>query len=185
MKGHSRKLISVIRRIVGEPIQGAEVGVWRGGMALALLSTFPDLELTMVDPWLPHEGKTAEEMQAIKQEALDVTQFADDRRFVMEMSSRDAVADLLSDLEFSKSNLGLFDFVFIDADHRYEHVKQDVEMWTPLVRSEGIVSGHDYGGMNDKRGVWGIKRAVDEYANEHGCVVGHDPRTGVWWFVKE
>jgi len=33
--------------------------------------------------------------------------------------------------------------VFIDADHRYESVKQDFDAWSPLVRSGGYVALHD------------------------------------------
>ena len=35
------------------------------------------------------------------------------------------------------------DFLFIDGDHRYEGVKRDFEMYSPLVRKGGIVAFHD------------------------------------------
>jgi predicted O-methyltransferase YrrM len=35
------------------------------------------------------------------------------------------------------------DFVFIDGDHTYEGVKQDFEMYSPLVRPGGIIGVHD------------------------------------------
>lgn len=38
---------------------------------------------------------------------------------------------------------GLVDFIFIDGDHSYEGVKQDYEMYSPLVRAGGIVGFHD------------------------------------------
>ena len=43
---------------------------------------------------------------------------------------------------------GLFDgeevdFLFIDADHSYEGVKRDFELYAPLVRSGGLVAFHD------------------------------------------
>ena len=36
------------------------------------------------------------------------------------------------------------DFVFIDADHRYESVKKDIVAWIPKIRPGGIIAGHDY-----------------------------------------
>lgn len=36
-----------------------------------------------------------------------------------------------------------FDFEFIDGDHTYEGVKQDFEMYSPLVRKGGIIAFHD------------------------------------------
>jgi predicted O-methyltransferase YrrM len=35
------------------------------------------------------------------------------------------------------------DFLFIDADHRYEAVKRDWDDWFPKVRSGGIIALHD------------------------------------------
>ena len=39
----------------------------------------------------------------------------------------------------------LVDFVFIDGDHRYDAIKKDYEMYSPLVRPGGIVAFHDIG----------------------------------------
>jgi len=38
---------------------------------------------------------------------------------------------------------GIADLVFIDADHRYKSVKQDIELWWPKVKEGGILCGHD------------------------------------------
>lgn len=35
------------------------------------------------------------------------------------------------------------DFLFIDADHRYDWVKADYETWRPFVRSGGLIGFHD------------------------------------------
>lgn len=48
-----------------------------------------------------------------------------------------------------------FDFVYIDGDHAYESVKQDLLLWTRKIKKTGILAGHDYD--------WpGVKQAVDE-----------------------
>ena len=50
-----------------------------------------------------------------------------------------------------------YDFVYIDANHTYESIKQDLELYLPKVRSRGVISGHDY---TDN---WvGVRQAVDE-----------------------
>ena len=48
-------------------------------------------------------------------------------------------------LEAAKAVLGArkVDFLFIDGDHSYEAVKSDYEIFSPLVRAEGIISFHD------------------------------------------
>lgn len=47
------------------------------------------------------------------------------------------------------------DLIFIDADHTYEHVKQDIEDWKPKLSPGGILAGDDYGHP-------GVRKAVDE-----------------------
>ncbi|GAG42319.1 unnamed protein product, partial [marine sediment metagenome] len=72
------------------------------------------------------------------------------------------------------------DFVFIDGNHSYEYVRQDITLWEPLVTAGGLVSGHDYGSKFH----WGVAKAVDEYALAHGRVVKSDRRDGIWWWIK-
>jgi predicted O-methyltransferase YrrM len=50
-----------------------------------------------------------------------------------------------------------FDFVFIDADHAYEHVREDIDDWMPKIKKGGILAGHDYSPSQP-----GIRKAVDE-----------------------
>jgi len=50
------------------------------------------------------------------------------------------------------------DFVFIDANHYYEGVKNDLDAWLPKVKDSGIIAGHDYNPVS-----WpGVIKAVHE-----------------------
>ena len=48
------------------------------------------------------------------------------------------------------------DFVFLDASHEYEDVKEDILHWLPKIKSGGIFAGHDYAPS------WGVYNAVNE-----------------------
>jgi predicted O-methyltransferase YrrM len=67
----------------------------------------------------------------------------------------------MDSLEASKlyANKSL-DFVFIDASHEYEDIKNDIIHWLPKVKIGGILAGHDM--------VWpGVARAVSELIPNH------------------
>lgn len=49
-----------------------------------------------------------------------------------------------------------FDMAFIDSDHSYECCAADIAFWHPLIRSGGLLCGHDYFEFA------GVKKAVDE-----------------------
>ena len=49
------------------------------------------------------------------------------------------------------------DFLFLDGDHSYEGVKNELELWFPKVKIGGIISGHDYSQP------CGVKQAVNEF----------------------
>ncbi len=55
-----------------------------------------------------------------------------------------ALKELLGwdDLNYD-TNMEPVDLLFIDGDHRYEGVKQDFEMYSPLVHDAGMVAFHD------------------------------------------
>lgn len=36
------------------------------------------------------------------------------------------------------------DFAFIDADHSYEGVTEDIKCWYPKIKKGGVLAGHDY-----------------------------------------
>lgn len=42
-----------------------------------------------------------------------------------------------------------FDLVYIDANHNYDFVYNDINMWLPKVKKNGYISGHDYKEDND------------------------------------
>jgi hypothetical protein len=154
---------------------------------MGLLQSFSNLKLILVDPWEkapmmnnPTMPKTESELSSAYDEAMSLTEFASDRRIVLRDTS-EAAATQVED--------GSLDFVFIDGVHMYEipggaGVHQDTQLWFPKVKEGGIVSGHDYNGHMDQKGIWGVKRAVDELVAEHGFDL-HIAGGLVWWFVKE
>jgi hypothetical protein len=79
------------------------------------------------------------------------------------------------------------DWVYIDADHTYHSVKEDLNIWFPKVRKGGVVSGHDYVNYSKNGYTFGVIEAVDEFVKEHGYALGELMDKGKfasWYFIK-
>lgn len=134
-------LIDLIQDInkLGENLKGVEIGSYIGESSLIFLSFHNISKLTCVDIGY----------HKLFHERLDT--FIKNKKCVfMEMSSSNANQKIIEDD---------FDFIYIDGDHTYDFVKNDIEIWYPKVKKGGILCGHDY--FNDS--VWSVKKVVDEF----------------------
>ncbi len=143
-----------------------EVGSWVGRSAYALASRG---QVYCVDRWDGCGNKNQEE------EAKEKDIFALFREnckelwhniYPMYMYSADA-ARVFKD--------GVLDLVYIDANHSYEAVKQDIILWTPKLKPNGILCGHDYDLHGDAHN--GVKKALEELFGKNFKRVG---QSTVW-----
>ena len=116
-----------------------EIGVRKGSNLFRLLRAKPEL-MVAVDIWkddgdIGHNDIGFAQVELDRQYAsiLDATKKYPALQ-VLRMYSHEAAA-LFAD--------GLFDYVYLDADHTYKAVKQDIAAWYPKVRSGGLLAGHD------------------------------------------
>jgi hypothetical protein len=120
--------------------RGVEVGSYKGEYAKDILSKWSGT-LYLVDVW----------------KQLDIAEYED---LSNQKNSKEIYSDCISNINnessrcimiraSSKNAVYLFndeslDFVYIDANHKYDFVKKDIALWYPKVRRGGILSGHDY-----------------------------------------
>lgn len=168
MAKHSRSVIELIRQhCPNKPLWGAEIGVWRGQTAEAVLAAISAVTLLLVDAYLPaHECPGDISAGQAGAEAWGRTQ-----RF----QGRVAWAYMLSEHAARFVAPASLDFVFIDASHDYQSVALDLDSWTPKVKAEGLVCGHDY-----HRHHPGVRQAVDERFGDNVAVA----QGNVWWVIR-
>ena len=72
---------------------------------------------------------------------------------------------------------GVLDLVFIDGDHSFEAVRDDLDAWWPTLRPGGTLAGHDYAIYSP-----GVVRAVLKFAAKQQAMLflGLD----VWYMQK-
>jgi len=164
--------------------EGVEVGVYKGEFSFHLLNTWECRRLTSIDPW--KEFASSEYI-----DALNVSR-EDQERNCREAMTRLAAFGERSNVVRATSSEGAcqiadrtLDFAYIDAQHHYEAVREDLLAWYPKVRSGGVLGGHDYLDGAIPSGVYGVKRAVDDFAAARGVeiIVTREP---VWksWFMR-
>jgi predicted O-methyltransferase YrrM len=120
------------------PRRSLEIGTNYGGTLFLLCAVSPpQAKIISVDlPYGPFGGgyprrkapifrrfpKSGQELHLIRANS----HFAETKEHVVSLLRRDQL-----------------DYLFIDADHTYEGVRRDFEMYSPLVRSGGMVAFHD------------------------------------------
>ena len=169
-----RPAISFVKkRFQDEDIMGAEIGVYRGDNAADILSNLPNVSLLfLIDPYEKYE-EWRDSLKAVIEGARKIAEarlapFSDRVKWI-HRKSEDSVDEILAPLAFA----------YIDGNHAYNFVKKDIEVAMRLVRSGGVIGGHDY-----KRGV---KKAVDEFctANNIQLHLKLEPKKhSDWWFIK-
>jgi len=144
---------------LGDNLEGVEIGSLYGESTNIFLS-FPHIKkLTCVD--LIIQPRFTKRLGGW---------IEDKRVHPLQMGSTTA-----SDL-FEDSSL---DFVYIDADHSYAAVKSDLEAWYPKLKTNGILSGHDYcRPFKDD-----VVKAVDEFFELHNMQLKQYPDSS-WSGIK-
>ena len=154
---------------------GAEIGVERGVFSKAMCSRIPGLKLYCIDPWKFYEGYK----EHVPQERLD--------GFYSLAKERLEPFDATLIKSTSMKALKLIpdeslDFVYIDGNHEFDYVMQDLISWSKKVKKGGVVAGHDYYRFRKA----GVIEAVDIYTKMHNIKEWFitDERTPSFFWIK-
>jgi predicted O-methyltransferase YrrM len=161
----------IVAEQIGNPRSGVEVGVAFGSMSVWLARLLPSVQIIAVDPFVAYDATDGmSDCMAAGGDAIASFvrwRFGNEkhgRLSLWRMTSREAASAVADASQ---------DFVFIDADHRYEAACEDIAIWRPKVRPGGLLCGHDYCDS------WpGVVRAVQE--SFAAGVERHDEST-IWY----
>jgi hypothetical protein len=139
----------------------AELGVAEGLFSEEIIKITKPKKLVLIDNW--EEKKDFSD--TIKQKEHDLNYNA-----VKEKFQFNPVVQIIKGLTNSINTFpdNYFDWVYIDADHRYEGVKKDLENCYPKIKPGGYIIGDDY--LHETYGdyILGVVEAVDEFVKTHG-----------------
>lgn len=130
-----------------------ECGAWLGKSSAYLCDIANErINIFIVDSWkgAPSQISTHYKLVSTKDVFQIFLENMKGRKFtVIKKLSKEAV------LDFKDNSC---DVVYIDMDHTYEAVCEDIDLWLPKVKFGGYLAGHDY----DSRHWPGVVKAVNE-----------------------
>ncbi len=159
---HRREELPLLLNSLGLEGTGVELGVRKGHFSEHILEYWSGTRLISVDPWSAAPADEYVDISNVSQDEHDVNHLETNRRLerfgtrseVWRQTGAGASAHLPSES---------LDFVYLDARHDFESVREDIAARWPLVRPGGMLAGHDYVDGLLPTGVYGVKRAVDGF----------------------
>jgi hypothetical protein len=182
MKNTFPKIIKTREEMISllpKQIKIAELGVFKGDFSRILFETINPKSLYLVDVFSGVIGsgdKNGENFEFINlSESFNFLQnyFAPNPQVNI---VRSYSHDFLNSLEDQ-----YLDAVYIDADHSYEAVKNDLSLSIKKVKSGGFIMGHDY----HKNIFPSVVQAVDEFCKENSLFIKYLTEDGCPSFLIE
>lgn len=150
-----------------------EVGTWKGRsaayMAVEIANSKKRIKFYCVDLWSGVVSYSPTQSSAIS---------TDDSFYQTFLANIEPVKDFITPIrntsleatkQFKDKSL---DFIFIDASHDYESIKQDIEAWYPKLKPTGVFAGHDY--LTSV----GVRQAIEEFCTKMELI--NEPDQGCW-----
>ena len=132
----------------------AEIGVFEGKTCQYLVDKHEFRNYFLIDPYSDYSEYDDSRADSLRLEDAyqKILKIVDKNECIQhfKMFSTEAISNVQDNS---------LDLVFIDANHDYLFVKQDIELWKKKVKQGGIIAGHDY----NYPGITGVKKAVDEF----------------------
>ena len=148
---------------------GAEIGVWKGEFSARILEVAEPRTLHLIDPWQARdtESHAAAWYSTARGADMEAVYTAVRTRFANEIAETRVVLHRAASTEaMAALPDGGLDFVYVDGDHAYEAVRQDLALARLKTRPGGLICIDDH-----MAGKWwgdGVIRATNE-------LLGSDP----------
>lgn len=148
-----------------KPLIGAEIGVRAGENTLNIVKSEFIGKLYLIDHYEAHVESSGIEITKEQQKDFYYKMFKNLHPYIDKLVFVSVASDFASTL-FED---GYFDFVYIDAGHKYDEVQKDMSLWLPKVKYNGILCGHDFNNVSTPE----VAKAVKDFCSARNLPVYH------------
>ena len=158
-----------------------EIGLGAGTTMAYLMNHIKDPEVFFygIDPYKAYGGLHKRGLK-FKQEAFDANKRRVENLFWS--NKRSKFYNIFAHDATERFPDNFFDIIFIDGNHTYGYVLQDLKDWYPKLREGGTFAGHDYYSKVGHH-YYCVTKAVEEFAKSINKNVLTAP-DHVWYFKK-
>jgi predicted O-methyltransferase YrrM len=158
-----RPMFEAAKKLYGvNPVVGVEVGTSAGSNAVEVCTEWQELQkLYCVDSYPTYADFNTVLAQTTLLFCCIGNLIASPKTHLILESSVTAAKDFLD---------GYLDFVYIDANHSYASVKEDILAWLPKIKKGGIIGGHDLDWKDSEQSSeYAVLKAVKEIFGDRMC----------------
>ena len=141
-----------ISRFIAPKSVVVEIGCYAGESTELFLECKNVAKLICIDPW-PEDYYSGKQLISAEARFDEVTAAAVAKKRLVKRKDFSSV--VLSDMIAKGEKV---DFIYIDGNHSYEFVRQDILLAKQVVKPGGIIAGHDYQYHKSP----GVEKAVNE-----------------------
>lgn len=166
----SRPMIRFLINRNGKDLTGVEIGVARGINAKRMLTRLSIKKLYLIDPYLSFKIGNKNypySMSDFELAKRNLRGYEEKINWILKKST-DAIDDIPNNL----------DFIYIDGNHSYKYVKDDIEFYFLKLKKGGIIGGDDF-----STSFFGVCKAVIEFAEKKRLNIYGDEKD--WWIIKK
>lgn len=147
---------------------GAEIGVWKGDFSAQILEIAEPRTLHLIDPWIANDTPDHQKAWYSAASGTDmdaVYQSVQDRFDVQQKTGKVVLHRALSTDAMASLDDESLDFVYVDGDHAYAAVRQDLFLAVRKIKRGGLICVDDH--RLDKWWGDGVVRALNDVLGAH------------------
>jgi len=143
----------------------AEIGVWKGDFSQKIVENCKPNKFILVDSWIFDKtirgcAPQVEDKEPLNQIYFD--QAYNETKLKFKYHSNVSIYKSNSKEASKKFEDNFFDYIYIDAEHSYSAVRQDLEYWFPKLKKNGYIFGDDYHWREEDYSL-SVERAYQEF----------------------